>query len=81
MGGQTIIPAGIQIDMPFHHMTLDEAANILEVQAGALWAEVLPYLDAHRRSVAVMQSNNSFSVGGSISANCHGWQLGCPPIA
>jgi FAD/FMN-containing dehydrogenase len=31
--------------------------------------------------VAVMQSNNSFSVGGSISVNCHGWQYGRPPIA
>ena len=28
-----------------------------------------------------MQSNNSFTVGGSISANCHGWQVGRPPIA
>ncbi len=25
-------------------------------------------------SVAVMQSNNDFSVGGSLSVNCHGWQ-------
>jgi len=28
-----------------------------------------------------MQSNNSFSVGGSISVNCHGWQPNSPPIA
>jgi FAD/FMN-containing dehydrogenase len=28
-----------------------------------------------------MQSNNSFSVGGSISVNCHGWQAKRPPIA
>jgi FAD/FMN-containing dehydrogenase len=28
-----------------------------------------------------MQSNNSFTVGGSISANCHGWQPNRPPIA
>jgi FAD/FMN-containing dehydrogenase len=28
-----------------------------------------------------MQSNNSFTVGGSLSVNCHGWQYGRPPIA
>jgi len=31
--------------------------------------------------VGVMQSNNSFSVGGSISVNSHGWQYDRPPIA
>lgn len=41
---------------------------------------VIPYLDAPGRSVAIMQSNDSFSVGGSISVNCHGWQLDRPPI-
>ena len=28
-----------------------------------------------------MQSNNAFSVGGSLSVNCHGWQFDRPPIA
>jgi FAD/FMN-containing dehydrogenase len=28
-----------------------------------------------------MQSDNSFTVGGSLSVNCHGWQYGHPPIA
>ncbi len=28
-----------------------------------------------------MQSNNDFSVGGSLSVNCHGWQHNSPPIA
>jgi len=28
-----------------------------------------------------MQSNNNFSVGGSISVNCHGWQHNQPPIS
>jgi FAD/FMN-containing dehydrogenase len=51
------------------------------VQAGAKWADVIPYLDARDRSVAVMQSDNSFTVGGSLSVNCHGWQYNRPPIA
>jgi FAD/FMN-containing dehydrogenase len=82
MGGHTIYPDGIVIDMlPFRRMSLDEQKNILTVGAGARWADIIPYLDKHGRSVAVMQSNNNFSVGGSISANCHGWQFGKPPIA
>ena len=64
----------------FRHMELDEPSNVLKVGAGALWSDVLPYLDARGRSVAVMQSNNSFTVGGSLSVNCHGWQVGQPPF-
>ncbi|MBW3599080.1 MAG: FAD-binding protein, partial [Planctomycetes bacterium] len=43
--------------------------------------DIIDYLDGRGRSVEVMQSNNSFSVGGSISVNCHGWQYDRPPIA
>src|ERR1700676_5525697 len=82
MGGQTIYPGGIAVNMlPFKGMNLDEQKNLLHVQAGAKWAAVIPYLDQHGRSVAVMQSDNSFTVGGSLSVNCHGWQYGRPPIA
>jgi FAD/FMN-containing dehydrogenase len=82
MGGHTIYPGGIVVNMlPFNGMSLDEKHNILAVGAGARWGEVLAYLDARTRSVAVMQSNNSFSVGGSLGCNCHGWQFGEPPIS
>lgn len=82
MGGQTIYPGGIAVNMlPFKGMNLDEQKNLLHVQAGAKWADVIPYLDQHGRSVAVMQSDNSFTVGGSLSVNCHGWQYDRPPIA
>jgi FAD/FMN-containing dehydrogenase len=82
MGGHTIHPEGIVVDMlPFRRMTLGEASDVLTVQAGARWSEIIPYHDARGRSVAVMQSNSSFSVGGSLSVNCHGWQFGKPPIA
>ena len=82
MGGHTIYPGGVVIDMrPLNEMQLDEATNVLHVGAGATWQEVIAYLDRRGRSVGVMQSNNSFTVGGSLSANCHGWQVGRPPIA
>ncbi len=82
MGGHTIYPDGIVINMlPFNRMELDEEDDILHVQAGARWSQIIAYLDQRGRSVAVMQSNNSFTVGGSLSVNCHGWQYGRPPIA
>ncbi|HUR28999.1 MAG TPA: FAD-binding oxidoreductase, partial [Planctomycetota bacterium] len=82
MGGQTIAPDGLAIEMlPFRSLELDEAARLLTAGAGARWSEILPYLDARGLSVSVMQSNDDFTVGGSLSANCHGWQCLRPPIA
>ena len=82
MGGHTIYPGGIRINMlPWNRMVLDEDRNILKVQAGAVWKDVIAYLDPRDRSVEIMQSDNSFTVGGSISVNAHGWQYGRPPIA
>ncbi|HZG67718.1 MAG TPA: FAD-dependent oxidoreductase, partial [Herpetosiphonaceae bacterium] len=82
MGGQTIYPDGIQLNMlPFKQLALDQTAMRLHVQAGARWAEVIPYLEQTGHSVAVMQSNNTFSVAGSVNANAHGWQHNHPPLA
>jgi len=82
MGGHTISPGGIVIEMlPFNRMDYDAEHELLHVQAGARWRDIIPYLDRFQRSVAVMQSDNTFSVGGSLSVNCHGWQFGRPPIA
>lgn len=82
MGGQTIAPGGIVINMlPLSRLELDEKQLVLRAAAGARWADVIKLLDSKKLSVAVMQSNNNFSVGGSLSANCHGWATGRPPIA
>jgi FAD/FMN-containing dehydrogenase len=81
MGGQTVAPEGLYIDMSqLAEMTLLDG-DVLRVGAGALWREVVPFLDARGRSPAVMQSDNDFSVGGSVSVGAHGWQPGRPPIS
>ena len=50
MGGQTIYPGGIAVNMlPFKDMNLNEDENLLHVQAGAKWADVIPYLGARPR--------------------------------
>ena len=51
MGGHTLYPGGIVIDtIPFKKMELHEENNILTVQSGALWKDVIAYLDARGRS-------------------------------
>jgi FAD/FMN-containing dehydrogenase len=81
MGGHTIYPDGIVLDMlPFNAMSLDEERQMVTVGSGARWSQVIPYLDEHGMAVAIMQSNSDFSIGGSISVNCHGWQHNAAPM-
>ncbi|KYP13140.1 FAD-binding oxidoreductase [Flavihumibacter sp. CACIAM 22H1] len=82
MGGHTISPNGIVVNMlPYNEMALDTNTNILTIGSGALWEDALHYLDRYQRSVFIMQAFSSFSVGGSLSVNGHGWQKELPPIA
>lgn len=82
MGGHTIYPDGIVINMlPYNHMEFDEANNILTIGSGATWEQALKFLDHYDKSIAVMQSFSNFSIGGSISVNGHGWQKNAAPIS
>lgn len=82
MGGHTIYPNGIVLNMlPYKQMELDASKNILTIGSGALWEDALKYLDKYGKSIAIMQAFSSFSIGGSISVNGHGWQKDVPPIS
>jgi len=82
MGGQTSASGALVVDTSeIRAMSLDEGRNVLTVGSGARWSQVLAYLDPLGRSVGVMQGYSSFSVGGSLGANVHGWQHDRPPIA
>ncbi len=82
MGGHTIYPNGIVLNMlSYKQMELDSVNNILTVGSGTLWEDALQFLDKHGKSIAIMQAFSSFSVGGSISVNGHGWQKDLPPIS
>lgn len=82
MGGHTMYPNGIVINMlPYKQMKLDSENNILSIGSGALWEDALKYLDKHGKSVFIMQAFSSFSVGGSLSVNGHGWQKNLPPLS
>lgn len=82
MGGHTIYPDGISINMlPYKQMHFDAQTNLLMIGSGALWEDALHYLDGYGKSIAVMQSFSNFSIGGSMSVNGHGWQTGVPPLS
>ncbi|MCB1066853.1 MAG: FAD-binding protein [Simkania sp.] len=56
-----------------NQVTIDPASRIARVGAGALWSDVQAAANEHGLAVKVMQASNVFSIGGSLSINCHGW--------
>lgn len=62
-------------------MFLDVARKVLRVQAGMRWRALQAQLDPHELAVKVMQSFSNFSIGGSVSVNCHGRYVGGGSLA
>lgn len=83
MGGQTAWPDSLHLDMRGMRrlLHLDVAKRRVRVQAGMRWRELQTLIDPHDLSVAIMQSYSNFTVGGSVSVNCHGRYVGKGPIA
>jgi len=51
---------------------LDLKKKQIKVQSGTTWNQIQQHIDPFDLSIAEMQSYRNFSVGGSISVNCHG---------
>lgn len=82
MGGQALLEDTIQLNMlGFNQVTYNSQTQTLTAGSGATWKKIQSILDSYDRSIMVMQSDNIFTVGGSISVNVHGWQVGAPPIS
>lgn len=83
MGGQTAIRDGLQLDMRSMNrlVSLDPVKRTVRVQAGMRWRELQQLIDPHGLSVQTMQSYSSFTVGGSLSVNCHGRYIGHGPVS
>ena len=73
-GGQTFYPNGIVIDMKNYDKILDynPKNKTITVQSGATWEDIQKKLNPDHLAIRVMQSQNIFTVGGSISVNAHG---------
>ena len=73
MGGQAFFTNALVINTGnLKQMSFDGTHQLLTVQAGATWHEVLAYLHPRGFSVKVMQAIDLPTVGGSISVNAHG---------
>ena len=82
MGGQTATPDGLQLDLREFHgvVVLDTAARIITVHSGTRWREVQQAIDPAGLSVKIMQTYNTFTVGGALSVNAHGRYVGQGPV-
>ena len=78
MGGQIAAPGSLHLDMRSMNrvLTLDPERAVVRVQAGISWRDLQEAIDPHGLSVKIMQSYSNFTVGGSVSVNCHGRYVG-----
>jgi FAD/FMN-containing dehydrogenase len=82
MGGQVAAPHSLHIDM----RGLDNVVSylpeerVIRVQAGTTWRSIQDRIDPLDQSVKIMQSFSNFTVGGSLSVNCHGRYVGRGPL-
>lgn len=82
MGGQTATENALQIDMRSFNkiIHLDVINKRITVQAGIRWRDIQEEIDKHGLAVKIMQSYSNFTVGGSVSVNCHGRYIGEGPL-
>jgi len=73
-GGQTLYPNGILLEMKNYNkiLKLNKEKKLLTVQSGVTWAEIQSYINPYELALKVSQSQNIFTVGGSLSVNVHG---------
>ena len=78
MGGQIAAPDSLHIDMRALSgvVAYSPENRFIRVQAGITWRAIQDRIDQHGQSVKIMQSYSNFTVGGSVSVNCHGRYVG-----
>lgn len=82
MGGQTAFENSLHIDMRRFNkvLHLDTVNKQVTVQPGIVWRSLQRSIDPHDLSIKIMQTYANFTVGGSLSVNCHGRYIGHGPI-
>jgi decaprenylphospho-beta-D-ribofuranose 2-oxidase len=73
-GGHTYYKDSIVVDMTSYNSVLafDSKQKMIRIQAGATWKDVQDYVNPYGLAVTTMQSQNIFTIGGSLSVNAHG---------
>jgi FAD/FMN-containing dehydrogenase len=78
MGGQTASNGTTHIDLRNLNKIIAFSAEgkTIKVEAGIRWCDIQKFVDQHDLSVKIMQTYANFTVGGSLSVNCHGRYIG-----
>ncbi|WP_175989108.1 FAD-binding oxidoreductase [Bacillus sp. Marseille-Q1617] len=73
-GGHTYYQDGVVLDMTDYNEILhvDPGKKTIHVQSGATWDDIQRAVNPYGLAVKVMQSQNIFTIGGSLSVNVHG---------
>lgn len=73
-GGQTYYAHGTMLDMKGYNKILEfnPEKKEITVQSGVTWNDIQKKVNPYGLAVQVMQSQNIFTVGGSLSVNVHG---------
>lgn len=82
MGGQVFSPDSLHLDMRSMNKVLEfnPEKKQIKVQAGIRWCDIQSFIDQHDLSLQIMQTYANFTVGGSLSVNCHGRYIGLGPL-
>src|SRR5439155_8470333 len=82
MGGQIAAVDSLHLDMRAMKqlVSFDAPHRRIRVQAGMTWRDLQDVIDPSDLSVKIMQSYSNFTVGGSVSVNCHGRYVGRGPL-
>lgn len=82
MGGQVAFPDSLHLDMRQMNRVVgfNPDERVIRVQSGITWRDIHDVIDPKDLSVSIMQSFSNFTVGGSVSVNCHGRYLGKGPL-
>ncbi len=82
MGGQVAHENSLHIDMRGMDriLELNVENQSITVEAGIRWRTIQSVVTNHGLAVSVMQTYSDFTVGGSVSVNCHGRYVGLGPI-
>lgn len=73
MGGQSLHPGSAALTFRARRCEPDLERRTYRANAGTRWGTIIATLDPLGLSPAVMQSNNDFGIGGTLSVNAHGW--------
>ena len=82
MGGQIGVKGGLHLDMRQMNrlVWIRAESRAVRVQAGMRWRDLQDVLDPLGLAVKIMQSYSNFTIGGSVSVNCHGRYVNLGPV-